>query len=164
MVKYRFDNFLHFLSILAFFVQKRPKNDEIEKKVFQQHLLVLGSIFIPNFRKFYQMFCFFTIFFIFRQFWLFLARKGQKMPKPKRVFFLPKSKPFNEIFRNLVCRCFPTKENATIFFPSILAFFGLFLAKKQQNLIKNEETWQNPKCLIKFSLIWYVDASQQKKM
>ena len=44
----------------------------------------------------------------------------------------------------------------------ILAFFGRFLTKKQQKLTKNEENWQNPKRLMKFSEIWYVDASQQK--
>ena len=47
---------------------------------------------------------------------------------------------------------------------SILAFFGLFLTKKQPKLTKNEEKWQNPNRLIKFSEIWYVDASQQNKM
>ena len=47
---------------------------------------------------------------------------------------------------------------------SILAFLGLFLAKKQPKLNKNEENWQNPNCLIKFSKIWYVDAFQQDKM
>ena len=42
-------------------------------------------------------------------------------------------------------------------------FFGRFLTKKQPKLTKNEENWQNPNCL-KFSEIWYVDASQQNKM
>ena len=41
---------------------------------------------------------------------------------------------------------------------------GLFLAKKQSKLIKNEENWQNQNCLIKFSEIWYVNASQRKKI
>ena len=31
-------------------------------------------------------------------------------------------------------------------------------------LTKNEENWQNPNRLMKFSEIWYVDASQQNKM
>ena len=50
---------------------------------------------------------------------------------------------------------------------SILAFFGLFwpkTVKKRSKLTKNEENWQNPNCLLKFSEIWYVDASQQNKM
>ena len=44
------------------------------------------------------------------------------------------------------------------------AFFGRFLTKKQPKLSKNEENWQIPNCLMKFSEIWYVDASQQNKM
>ena len=50
------------------------------------------------------------------------------------------------------------------YFFRILAFLGLLLAKKQPQLTKNEENWQNPNRLMKFSEIWYVDASQQKKM
>ena len=46
----------------------------------------------------------------------------------------------------------------------ILAFFCRFLTKKQPKLTKNEENWQNPNRLMKFSKNWYVDASQQKKM
>ena len=44
----------------------------------------------------------------------------------------------------------------------ISAFFGRFLTKKQPKLTKNEENWQNPNRLMKFTEIWYVDASQQK--
>ena len=43
---------------------------------------------------------------------------------------------------------------------SILAFFG---TKKQPKLTKKEENLQNSNCLIKFSEIWFVNASQQKK-
>ena len=57
----------------------------------------------------------------------------------------------------------PNKINATIFF-WISALFGRFLTKKQPKLTKNEENWQNPNRLMKFSKIWYVDASQQTKM
>ena len=42
----------------------------------------------------------------------------------------------------------------------ILAFFGRCLTKKQQKLTKNEENWQNPKRLMKFSEIWYLDSSK----
>ena len=45
--------------------------------------------------------------------------------------------------------------------------FGLFwpfFNQKQPKLTKNEENWQNPNCLMKFSEIWYVDASHQIKM
>ena len=44
-----------------------------------------------------------------------------------------------------------------------MAFFGRFLTKKQPKLTKNEENWQNPNRLMKFSEIWYVDAFQQTK-
>ena len=46
----------------------------------------------------------------------------------------------------------------------ISAFFCRFLTKKHPKLTKNEEDWQNPNRLMKFSEIWYVDASQQNKM
>ena len=42
-------------------------------------------------------------------------------------------------------------------------FFGRFLTKKQPKLTKNEKNCQNPNRLMKFSEIWYVDASQQIK-
>ena len=45
---------------------------------------------------------------------------------------------------------------------SILAFFGLS-GPFSTFLVKNEENCQNPNSLMKFSGIWYVDASQQKK-
>ena len=45
----------------------------------------------------------------------------------------------------------------------MLAVFGPFLTKKQPKLTKNEENWQNPNCLMKYSEIWHVDASQQNK-
>ena len=50
-----------------------------------------------------------------------------------------------------------------IIFFGFRPFFGRFLTKKQPKLTKNEENWQNPNRLMKFSEIWYVDASQQKK-
>ena len=40
----------------------------------------------------------------------------------------------------------------------ISAFFNRYLTKKQPKLTKNEENWQNPNRLMKFSEIWYVDA------
>ena len=46
----------------------------------------------------------------------------------------------------------------------ISAFFGRSLTKKQQKFTKNEENWQNLNRLMKFSEIWYVDASQRKKL
>ena len=41
--------------------------------------------------------------------------------------------------------------------------FWLFFGKKQPKLTKNEENWQNPNRLVKFSEIWYLDASQQQQ-
>ena len=38
------------------------------------------------------------------------------------------------------------------------------MAKNKSKLIKKEEIWQNLNRLMKFSEIWLVDASQQKKM
>ena len=55
------------------------------------------------------------------------------------------------------------QKNATKKLFWIFAFFCCFLTKKQPKLTKNEENWQNPNRLMKFSEIWYVDASQQKK-
>ena len=40
---------------------------------------------------------------------------------------------------------------------------GRFLTKKQPKLTKNEENWQNPNRLMKFSEIRYVDTSQQQQ-
>ena len=66
---------------------------------------------------------------------------------------------FSEIW--YVYRCFPTTKNAT---KKLFLDFGLcrFLTKKQPKLTKNEVNWQNPNRLMKFSEIWYVNASQQK--
>ena len=45
-------------------------------------------------------------------------------------------------------------------------FFGFwpFCGQKTAKIDQNEENWQNPNHQMKFSEIWYVDASQQKKM
>ena len=75
-----------------------------------------------------------------RLFWPFFNQKTAKKKEKKK---LPKFKPFDEIFLNLVCRCFPTKKNATNYFCWISAFFGRFLTNKQPKLTKNEENWQN---------------------
>ena len=42
-------------------------------------------------------------------------------------------------------------------------FFWLFFNQKTAKIDKNEENWQNPNRLMKFSEIWYLDASQQQK-
>ena len=45
------------------------------------------------------------------------------------------------------------KKNATKKLFWISAFFGRFLTKKQPKFTKNEENWQNPNRLMKFSEI-----------
>ena len=57
----------------------------------------------------------------------------------------------------------PNKKNATKKLFWISAFYGRFLTKKQPNLTENKENWQNPNRL-KFSVIWYVDASKRRRM
>ena len=56
------------------------------------------------------------------------------------------------------------KKNAPNNLFWISTFCGRFLTKIQPKLTKNEENWQNPNYLITFSVIWYVNASQQKKI
>ena len=60
--------------------------------------------------------------------------------------------------------CFLTKENLTkkrFLFLHLLVFFCY--QKLRLFLTNNEENLQNPNHLMKFSEIWYVDASQQQK-
>ena len=47
-------------------------------------------------------------------------------------------------------------------FQPFLVFFGQ--KKQPTKTAKNEENWQNSNRLMKFSEIWYVDASKQIKM
>ena len=89
--------------------------------------------------------------FDFCLFWPFLTKKGVNWQKWRKF---AKSKPFDEIFWNLVCRCFPTKKMLQNYYFLISAFFGRFLTKKQPKLTKNEENWQNSNRLMKFSEIW----------
>ena len=57
----------------------------------------------------------------------------------------------------------PNKNNAI---KKLFLDFGLFwsfINQKTAKIDKNEENWQNPNRLMKFSEIWYVDASQKNK-
>ena len=74
-------------------------------------------------------------------FGLFLTKKGRNWQKWRK---LAKSKSFDEIFWNLVCRCFPTKKMLQIFFFWISAFFGRFLTKKQPKKIKKNLAKSKP--------------------
>ena len=85
----------------------------------------------------------------------FLTKKQPKLTQRWRK--LAKSKPFDEIFWNLVRSCFPTTKNAT---KKDFSYFGLFWPFLTKN--KPKKNWQNPNRFIKFSEIWYLDASQQK--
>ena len=52
------------------------------------------------------------------------------------------------------------KENAI---KKLFLDFGLFWPFFNQKTAKKKKKWQNPNHLMKFSDIWYVDASQQRK-
>ena len=68
-----FASFLNFLSILAVIwlitTKKRPKSKKNDLVAF----FLLGSIYIPNFRKFHQTAWILPVFLIFGQFWLFFG-------------------------------------------------------------------------------------------
>ena len=84
-----FGNFLHFGLFWLFLGQKMVKKGWNWKLIFLQHFLLLGRIYIINFRKFHQTIWILPIFFIFGQFWLFfLPKKDQKMTKSKENIFV----------------------------------------------------------------------------
>ena len=56
----------------------------------------------------------------------------------------------------------PNKKNATK--KMDFGLFWSFFNQKTAKIDKNEENWQNQNRLMKFSEIWYVDVSQQKKV
>ena len=94
----------------------------------------------------------------FFDFSLFLPFFGQKTAKTDQKWRkLPKSKLFDKIFWNLVCRCFPTKENPEkkLFFD--FSFFWPFLdkktAKKTAKIGPKWRNWQKSNRLMKFSEI-----------
>ena len=61
---------------------------EIVKIIFVQDFLLLGSIYIPKFRKFYQTVWILAIFFIFGQFLLFFGQKMAKKGCNRKIIFL----------------------------------------------------------------------------
>ena len=98
---------------------------------------------------------------LFFDFGLFWPKKQTKLTKNEENWQNPNRLiKFSEIWYDASLQKKMLQKN--FFF--ISAFFGRFLTKKQPKLTKNEINWQNPDCLMKFSEIWYVDASQQKKM
>ena len=86
------------------------------------------------------------LFFEFGLFWPFFNQKIAKIDKKWRK--LAKYKPFDEIFWNLVCSCFPTKEMLQNYFFWILAFFGHFLTETQPKLTKNKK-------ICKIQTVWW---------
>ena len=58
----------------------------------------------------------------------------------------------------------PTKNKLNKNIDFRFLHFWLFFKKKQLELTRNEENCHNPNRLVKFSEIWYEDASQQKKI
>ena len=95
----------------------------------------------------------------FGLFWPILTKKQPKLTKNEENWQNPnRLMKFSEIWYVNASQ----QKNATKVFFWILADFCPFLTKKQTKLSKNEENWQNPNRLMKFSEIWYVDAFQQK--
>ena len=107
-------------------------------------------------------FGFWLFFAVFLPFWPFLTKKQQKLTKNEENWQnLNRLMKFSEIWfvdASQQKKCY----KKIIFW--ISAFFGRFLTKKQPKLTKNEENWQNQNCLMKFSEIWYLNASKQKKI
>ena len=98
------------------------------------------------------------LFLDFGLFWPFLTKKQSKFTKneenwqsPNRLMKFSKIWYFDAFQQRQKCY----KKN----FFWILALFGRFLTKKKPKLAKNEENWQNPNRTMKFSEIWYIDAS-----
>ena len=146
------NNYFSILAFLGLFLAKKTT------KIDQKWRKLVKSKLFENF--FWNLVCksFQTKENSTKKLFFILAFFGQKITK------IGKIQTVDEIFWNLVGRCFITKENATkkLFF--YFGIFGPFLAKKQLKLTKKEENWQNPDALIKFSKIWYIKASKQKKI
>ena len=111
----------------------------------------------PNKRK-----CYSKSFFRFYHFFFFNGKKRAKFTKNKENWQNPNRLiEFSEIWYVDTSQ---QKKMLQFFFFGFRPFLAVFLTKKQPKLTKNEENWQNPNRLEKFSEIWYLDASQQKKM
>ena len=81
--------------------------------------------------------CYKKTFLDFGLFWPFFNQKTAKIDQKWRN--LAKSKPFDEIFWNLVCRCFPTKKNAT---NNFFLDFGLFCPFFNHKKAKIDQKWR----------------------
>ena len=79
-------NFLYFWSILTVFWLKNGQKTPKYKKSFFIAFSLLGSIYIPNFRKFHQMVWILAIF-LFFYFCCFLVKKRPKKAEIEKKFF-----------------------------------------------------------------------------
>ena len=112
------------VNFCCFLAKKKGQRCQNRKIVFLKHFLLLGSIYIPNFRKF-QTVWILPIFFIFGKFWLFSAKKGQERPKSKKkflcsIFFCQEVSTY-QISENFI------KRLGFCQFSSFLVNFGCFL-------------------------------------
>ena len=110
----------------VFWLKKRPKKAKIQKTFFCS-IFLLGSIYIPNFRKFHQTVWILPICFIFGQFSLFLVEKRPKKAEIQllKSTYIPNFRKFHQ-----------TVWILPIFF--IFVNFGRFLAKKGQKRPKSK--------------------------
>ena len=83
-----FANFLPFWSILSVFWLKNGKKGRNPKKVFLKYFVLLRSIYMQNFRKFYQTVWILAIFFIFGKFWLVFGQKMAKKGWNRKIVFV----------------------------------------------------------------------------
>ena len=125
--------FLDFGLFWPFFNQKTAKIDQKWRKL---------ALFKPFNEIFWNLVCRCLLvnenspqspIFDFSLFRPFFNQKTAKIDQKWRK--LAKSKPFDEIFWNFVCRCFSTKKMLRNYFFWISAFFGRFLTNK------NSQNW-----------------------
>ena len=123
-----------FWPFLAFFLLKRAEIDKNEENWQNPNrLMKFSEIWYVDASQ--QKKCYRIVFFYFSLFWPFF---NQKTAKKTAKIKLPKSKLFDEIFWNLVCRCFSTKQNATI---KLFLDFGLFWLFLNQKTAKIDQKW-----------------------
>jgi hypothetical protein len=119
-------NFLHFLSIFAVFLAKKCENRKI---VFLLNFLLLGSIYIPNFRNFIKWFgfCQFSSFLV--NFGCFFGKKCQN----QKIVFLEFSF-VRKHLRTKFQKILPNGLDLPIF--SFFVKFGCFFGKKMPKIEK----------------------------
>ena len=129
-------------SILAYFCPKNIQNWPKMKKIgkfqivwwnFLKFLYVNASQQNKKKKYIYR----------FRHFWLFLAKKNSQ--NWQKWWILAKSKPYDKIFWNLVCKCLLVNEN----WPQSPIFdFGLFF------YLKNSQNQPKMKKIGKIKTVW----------